>query len=71
MFLLFSIWELNDHLFEKELFIQFNVGVFRGHWSVCVYASFPFGFEGGMWDLVVLLSDHCLSIYLVLYCIVV
>ena len=25
--------------------------------------SFPFGFEGGMWDLIVLLPDHCLSIY--------
>ena len=27
--------------------------------SVC--PSFPFGFEGGMWD--VLIPDHCLSIY--------
>ena len=26
-------------------------------------ASFPFGFEGGMWDLMVLNSDLCLSIY--------
>ena len=25
----------------------------------CVYASFPFGFEGGMWDLIVLLPDYC------------
>ena len=22
-----------------------------------------FGFEGGMWDLIVLIPDHCLSIY--------
>ena len=24
---------------------------------------FPFGFEEGMWDLFVLIPDHCLSIY--------
>ena len=30
---------------------------------VCVCASFPFVFEDGIWDLVVLISDHCLSIY--------
>ena len=34
----------------------------------CVCPSFPYGIEGGMWDLIVLipdhcLSDHCLSIY--------
>ena len=28
---------------------------------VCV--SFPFGFEGGMWDLIIVIPDHCLSIY--------
>ena len=26
-------------------------------------SSFPFGFEGGICDLVVLIPDHCLSIY--------
>ena len=25
--------------------------------------SFFFGFEGGMWDLIVLIPDHCLSVY--------
>ena len=30
-----------------------------------VCASLPFGFEGGMWDLIVLNPDHCFSIYLV------
>ena len=29
---------------------------------VCV--SLPFGFEGGMWDLIALNPDHCFSIYL-------
>ena len=26
-------------------------------------ASFPFGFEGGLWDLIVLVPGHCLSFY--------
>ena len=25
--------------------------------------SFPFGIEGGMWDVIVLIPFHCLSIY--------
>ena len=29
----------------------------------CVCPSFPFGIEGGMWDAIVLIPDHCLSIY--------
>ena len=29
---------------------------------LCV-SFFPFGFEGGMWDVIVLIPDHCLSIY--------
>ena len=38
--------------------------VFREYLSiVCVCPSFPFGFEDGMWDLIVLIRDHCLSIY--------
>ena len=28
--------------------------------SMCVCASFPFGFEGGMWNLIVLVLGHCL-----------
>ena len=27
-------------------------------------ASFPFGFEGGTWDLIVSTPDHCHFIYL-------
>ena len=30
---------------------------------ICVL-SFPFGIEGGMWDVIVLIPDHCLSIFL-------
>ena len=32
-----------------------------------VLVSFPFGFEGGMWDLIELVPDHCLSFYFTLY----
>ena len=28
-----------------------------------VCPSFPFAFKGGMWDLIVLIPDHCFSIY--------
>ena len=30
---------------------------------VCVCASFRFGFEDGMWDISVLVSEYCLSFY--------
>ena len=35
--------------------------VFREHLSICVCASFSFGFEDGVWDLVVLVPGQCLS----------
>ena len=28
--------------------------------SACVCASFPYSFEVGMWDLIVIVRDHCL-----------
>ena len=31
----------------------------------CVCPSFPFGIEGGIWDVIVFIPDHCLSIYFV------
>ena len=30
---------------------------------LCVCASFSFDFEGGLWDLIVLVPDHCLSFF--------
>ena len=30
---------------------------------LCVCPSFPFDIESGMWDVIVLIPDHCLSIY--------
>ena len=32
-------------------------------YQICVCPSFPFGIEGGVWDVIVLIPDHCLSIY--------
>ena len=29
-------------------------------------ALFPFGFEGGIWDLIILVPDHCISFYFVI-----
>ena len=37
--------------------------IFRERLLVSVCSSFPFGFEGGMRDLIELVPDHCLSIY--------
>ena len=48
-------------LFE-QLYVSF-VGVGQ---ILCV-SSFPFRIEGGMWDVIVLIPDHCLSIYYDLY----
>ena len=41
----------------------FHVYVSRKLLSNFVYPSLPFGIEGGVWDVIVLIPDHCLSIY--------
>ena len=64
----FQLGQLNDHLFGKGLFIRFTVRVFRERLSVCVCVSYPFGFEGGMWNMIT--SDHFLSFYFFLFQIV-
>ena len=60
-----SFWWLGGRLFGRELFVLFAAGAFRGLSSICVFSYFPFGFGGGMWDLIVSVPDHCLSFYLV------
>ena len=32
--------------------------------NLCVCPSVPYDFEGGVWDFIVLIPDHYLSIYL-------
>ena len=58
-----QLGKLNDRLFGKELSIWFTVRVFRERLSICVLASFHFGFKVEMWNLIVLIPSHCLSIY--------
>ena len=54
---------LKADLFGKELFILFVASAFRKLSSFYVFSYFPFGFEGGIWDLIVSVPDHCLSFY--------
>ena len=54
---------LNDHLSGKDLFFRFTARAFRKLLSIYVFSYFPFGFEGRMWDLIVLVPDHCLCFY--------
>ena len=52
----------NDHLYGTELFIRFTMHIFMNVYQfVCARASFPFGFEGGMWNLFtgILVPDYC------------
>ena len=45
--------------FEKSrLFGLSCVSIVKVYQCVCVCASFPFGFEGGMWDLVVFNNNN-------------
>ena len=46
-----------------KLFNRFTVRVFHDYLSICMCASFPFGFEGRMWDMISLFPYHCLSFY--------
>ena len=50
-----------------ELFIWFAASAFRKLPSIYVFSNFPFGFEGGMWDLIVSVHNHCLSFYFELF----
>ena len=38
--------------------------VYRERLSMCICVSFPFGSEGGMYHLIVLIPDHSISFYL-------
>ena len=47
----------------KEPFIRFTVHISYESLSVCVCASLPFGFVGGMWDLIVLVPEYGQFVY--------
>ena len=40
------------------------MSIMKVYQFVCARASFPVGFECGMWDFIILVPDHCLSFYL-------
>ena len=40
---------------------------FRKLPSIYVFSYFPFGFESRMWDLIVSVTDHCLSFYFAIF----
>ena len=44
-------------------FVFFSARGFRKLLSCYVFSSFPFGFEGRIWDLIVSVPDRCLSCY--------
>ena len=48
---------------------SFTASAFRKLPSIYVFSYFPFGFEGGMWDLIVSVPDRCLSFYFINLCI--
>ena len=54
---------LNDYLSGKELFIHLTASPFRKLLSIYVFSYFPFDFEGRIWNLIVSVPDHCLSVH--------
>ena len=48
---------------EKELFMRLTLRVFREYYQILCVCPFPYGIEGGMWDVIVFIPGHCLSIY--------
>ena len=44
------------------------MGVIHGCSSILCVSSFPSGFEVGVWDMIVLIPDYCISIYFKALC---
>ena len=55
MFMSFGSWDC----FEKNAFTQFKHTCFRLLYQLMRVCVFLFCFEGGVWDLIVLIPDHC------------
>ena len=47
--------------------MQFTVRVFRERLSIYECPSFPIGFKGKMWNLIVLVPEHFISFYFFLH----
>ena len=60
MLLLFSV-----RVDERSQVSERAVSVLRERLSICECAPFRFNSQGGMWDFIVLVPNHCLSFYFV------
>lgn len=60
MLLLFSIRVAEWPAISERAIHSVYVLVLRKRLSICMSASFPFGFEGEMWNLIILVPDHWL-----------
>ena len=59
---------MKTHFLKFRTYSIQHVSLFCFLLEVSLYSHenisyFPFGFEGRMWDLIVLVPDHCLSFY--------
>ena len=53
---------MTTYLEKSFLFSLLCVSFVNVYQNLCVCHSFLFGIEGGMWDVIALIPDHCLSI---------
>ena len=53
---------------RKSCSFQFTVRIFREQLSTCRCPPFAFGFEAGMWDSIILIPGHCVSLNLTETC---
>ena len=58
MLQLFPIRVAEIYLFEGELPNRFTVHIYRERLSISACHCFPFGFEGGMWNLIVFIPNN-------------
>ena len=67
MLLLFSIKVAErPPVWERAVHSVYCACLSRTFINFCVRSSVPFGFEGGMLGLIIIIPDHCFSIYF--YC---
>ena len=57
------MWQLKDELSEKRAVYSVCLDEVRELLYSYIYSAFPLGCEGGIWDLIVFVSDHCLSLF--------
>ena len=67
----YSFWKIHCFTFFPYKSMRDQIRPCRkigqGQPRVIIWANFPFGFEGRMWDMIVSVHDQCLSFYLVVF----